>query len=157
MRKPKLAVTSLDQAIADLVGQSDHRLLAIWAADCAARVLATFEEIYPADSRPSQAIEAGRAWARGALTMTAARQAAFAAHAAARDAKKGSAAAEAAARAAGHAAATAHVASHAIHAAIYAATTVREVTAAAEADAATTREREWQYHHLLTLSENQPH
>ena len=43
----------------------DHRLLAIWAADCAEHVLPFFETERPGDDRPRQAIELGRAWARG--------------------------------------------------------------------------------------------
>jgi hypothetical protein len=96
----------------------DHRLLALWAADCAEHVLAQFERDCPDDLRPRAAIAAARAWVRGELPMVEARKAAFAAHAAARTARD--AAAVAAARAAGHAAATAHVATHAPHAARYA-------------------------------------
>ncbi len=136
------------ESIAELVSKSDHKILAIWAADCAERVLLYFEDAHPGDKRPRQAIEAGRAWVRGDLKMTEARKAAFAAHAAARDAQ-GEAARDAA-RAAGHAAATAHVASHAVHAAAYAASAVCE---AADGDAAA-KERDWQYRHLLELGDN---
>jgi hypothetical protein len=99
--------------------KGDHWSKALWAADCAERVLSLFEEKYPNDNRPREAIEAARAWARGQIGVAEARAAAFAAHAAARESHD--AAATAAARAAGHAAATAHVASHAAHAATYAA------------------------------------
>jgi len=95
----------------------EHRLLALWAADCAAHVLPVFEQ-ENADDRPRKAIEAARAWVRGDLPMTTARKHAFAAHAAAREAVNANAIA--AARSAGHAAATAHVASHAQYAASYA-------------------------------------
>lgn len=114
------------------INESDHRLLALWAADCAERVLQYFETHRPNDARPRNALAAGRAWARGELKCGAARAAAVAAHAAARDADEGPA--RAAARAAGHAAATAHMAAHARHAAAYAAA----ATPAVEA------EREWQ-------------
>ena len=39
---------------------ADHRLLALWAADCAAHVLPLFEAMQPADPRPRQAIEQTR-------------------------------------------------------------------------------------------------
>ena len=55
------------------------------------------------DDRPRLAIEQARAWSRSEISMTQARQAAYAAHAAARAA---TGAAREAARAAGHAAAT---------------------------------------------------
>lgn len=92
--------------------------MALWAADCAERVLPRFEAAHPRDRRPGQAIAAARAWVRGELGVSAARDAAFAAHAAARLATSPEAVASA--RAAAHAAATVHVASHAPHAARYA-------------------------------------
>jgi hypothetical protein len=128
------------------LGEQDHRSLVLWAADCAEHVLPYFEENYSEDDRPRKALEAGRAWARGELSMSKARDAAFAAHAAARDADH--AAARAAARAAGHAAATAHVADHARHTAAYA---VNAATAAAiptDGGAASARERDWQFRRL---------
>jgi hypothetical protein len=124
----------------------DHRSWVLWAADCAEHVLPYFEAKYPADHRPRKAVEAGRAWVRGELSMSEARAAAFAAHAAARDADE--AAARAAARAAGHAAATAHVAGHAVHAATYAVNAATHAAGPTGADAAGSRERDWQYQHL---------
>jgi hypothetical protein len=121
--------------------EQDHRSLVLWAADCAEHVLPYFEEKYPQDDRPRQAIEAGRAWVRGEVKMSQARAAALAAHAAARDAAD--AAAVAAARSAGHAAATAHVPDHARHAANYA-VTAATCAAILKADAAA-MERDWQY------------
>ena len=96
----------------------ERRLLALWAAACAERVLGRFEKSRPEDDRPRHAIEAARAWSAGAMTMTEARRAAFSSHAAARQCSDDAACF--AARAAGHAAATAHVADHARHAAAYA-------------------------------------
>ena len=63
----------------------DHRLLAMWAADCAEHVLPHFEQARPQDNRPRRAIDLGRAWARGEITWAAARTAAGHANAAARD------------------------------------------------------------------------
>jgi hypothetical protein len=106
----------------------DHRLLAVWAADCAEHVLHFFEQAHPGDGRPRRAIGQTRAWVRGEITMTEARAAAFAAHGAAREA---SGAAREAARAAGHAVAVAHMADHELGAAAYA---IRAVRAAADPD-----------------------
>ncbi len=64
---------------------SDHHLLALWAASCAEHVLDLFESARPADPRPRRAIELGRAWARGEISMTEARSAGGHAMAAARD------------------------------------------------------------------------
>src|SRR5919202_6855056 len=49
---------------------SDHHLLALWAAACAEHVLPLFEAVQPLDIRPRQAVEHIRAWAEGAITMS---------------------------------------------------------------------------------------
>ena len=95
-----------------------HKLIAGWAANCAENVLLIFEEKYPEDCRPRQAIEAARLWVKGEIKVGEARKFAFAAHAAARNAEDPQA--KAAARSAGHAAATPHVPGHAKYAAFYA-------------------------------------
>ena len=153
MKKPKLAKTRMDKSIAELANRTNHRKLAIWAADCAKRVLPYFEGRYQEDNRPRKAIEAARAWARtGVFKMADIRKVALAAHAAAREVEEDNAA-RSAARAAGQALATAHVPSHAIAAAVYAATAVRDATNSSDSDAATVKERNWQYQHLLELAE----
>ena len=96
---------------------SDHQLLALWAASCAEHVLDLFESARPEDPRPRRAIEHARAWARGEVTMTQARSAGGHAMAAARDLRG---AARHAAYAAGQAAVVAHVAAHELGAAAYA-------------------------------------
>lgn len=80
------------------IDEDGHKLLAIWAAECAEHVLSFFEKNHPDDVRPRKAIEAARAWVLGELKMSKAREFAFAAHAAA----------------------TAHVPGHAIYSASYA-------------------------------------
>jgi hypothetical protein len=54
---------------------SDHQLLALWAAACAEHVLDVFELAQPEDPRPRQAIEHARAWVRGEVKMMQARAA----------------------------------------------------------------------------------
>src|SRR3990167_10993585 len=86
MKKSKLVKTDLDEQIADLVRRSDHKVLAIWAADCAERVLHYFEEKYSEDNRPRKAIEALRGWVgTGIFKMADVRRDSLAAHAAARN------------------------------------------------------------------------
>ena len=104
---------------------ADHRLLALWAADCAEHVLPLFEQARPMDDRPQRAIDLGRAWARGEIPWAEARTAAGHANAAARDLRG---AARHAAYAAGQAAAVGHVAAHELGAAAYA---IRAARAAA--------------------------
>ena len=120
---------------------AQHRLLAAWAADCAEHVLEFFISQVPGDDRPRRAIEQARAWSRGKISMTQAREAAYAAHAAARAA---SGAAREVARAAGHAAATAHMADHELGAAAYAIRAVRAAAAADTRDEAGRTECQWQ-------------
>ncbi|OGH56422.1 MAG: hypothetical protein A3G34_01780 [Candidatus Lindowbacteria bacterium RIFCSPLOWO2_12_FULL_62_27] len=102
------------------IDKRDQRTLALWAADCAERVLPYFEDKHPNDNRPRNAIATVRAWARGEIpfSMKLIRTASLNSHAAARAAVDP--AAIAAARAAGQAVATAHVAGHARAAAAYA-------------------------------------
>jgi len=108
---------------------ADHRLLALWAAHCAEHVLPLFETVRPADTRPRQAIEQARAWARGEITMSQARSAAGKANAAARDL---TGAARHAAYSAAQAAAVAHVAAHELGAAAYAIKAARAAAASGE-------------------------
>ena len=144
----------MDEVIEALARRTDHKILAIWAADCAERALHYFEERRPEDDRPRNAIEELRTWARtGVFKMADIRRDALAAHAAAREVEKDDAA-RSAARAAGQALATAHVPSHAIAAAIYAVTAVRDATISHDVDAAMFKERDWQYRHLQELVEN---
>src|SRR5437763_4193739 len=93
---------------------SDHRLLALWAAICADHVLHLFESMSPLDSRPRQAIEQVRRWTRGEITMSESRAAGGHAMGAARELRG---AARHAAYAAGQAAVLAHVAAHELGAA----------------------------------------
>ncbi|HOU21404.1 MAG TPA: hypothetical protein PKX16_04195 [Kiritimatiellia bacterium] len=119
----------------------EHRLLAAWAADCAAHVLHFFEQSRPGDDRPRQAIAQARAWARSEISMMDARRAACAAHAAARAV---SGPAQAAARAAGHAVAVAHMADHELGGAAYAIRAVRAAMPDSPSGAAGRRECRWQ-------------
>ncbi len=128
------------QSTADTEGH--HKALAVWAADCAERVLMNFEKELPEDNRPRKAIEAAKSWVRGELAMTKCREAAFAAHAAARETNCPSA--NFAARAAGHAAATAHVANHARHAAAYAIKSLAADEIPGAAANAAANETQWQ-------------
>ena len=121
--------------------------MAIWAADCAERVLPFFEKAYPKDRRPRNAIATCRTWVRtGVFTMADIRGASLAAHAAARGAKENNAACFAA-RAAGQAVATAHVPQHACGGAYYA---LKAIAAAgpAHAEVKIVKERNWQSQRL---------
>jgi hypothetical protein len=120
---------------------SDHRLLALWAASCAGHVLHLFEAVRPDDARPRHAIEQARAWVRGETGMMAARATAGHANAAARDL---SGAPRYAAYAAAQAAAVGHVAAHELGAAAYAIRAVRAAAPRGEDQRAGRLECRWQ-------------
>jgi hypothetical protein len=117
------------------LSEEDRRLVGFWVADCAERVLTLFEAKAPSDTRPREAIEGIRAFARGGKRIARLRSLAWAAYAAAREV--GDPVATAAARAAGlaaafayiHARVTLHQAKHALGPAVYAAR-ARELAAA---------------------------
>jgi hypothetical protein len=142
----------------ELVGTTDKKILAVWAIDCAGRVLPYFEEQYPGDLRPRHALDALQKWIdTGIFRMKDIRKAALDAHAAAREVGEDSPA-RSAARAAGQAVSTAHVATHAIGAALYARQAVFRAAVAGDRDAteveaAVAREREWQYRRLVEVRE----
>jgi hypothetical protein len=136
-RDPRLVTVRRGGTLED----TDHRLLALWAASCAEHVLHLFEAVQPSDSRPRQAIEQVRAWARGELTMTRSRAAGGHAMAAARVL---SGPARHAAFAAGQAAVVAHVAAHELGAAAYAIKAARAAVPAGESERAGRLECRWQ-------------
>jgi hypothetical protein len=124
------------------LSEDDRRVLAEWAADCAERTLSLFEARAPNDTRPREAIQGVRAFARGEMRIGQVRALSAAAHAAAREVSDP--AAVAAARAAGHAAAVAHMAAHA-RGVVYAA---KAAGLAAPHDAnAAANEVQWQKNH----------
>ena len=120
---------------------SDHRLLALWAAACAEHVLYLFELVQPSDLRPRLAIERIRAWVRGEIRMSQSRAAGGHAMAAAREL---SGAARYAAYAAGQSAVVAHVAAHELGAAAYAIKAARAAAPEGEGKNSGQLECRWQ-------------
>jgi hypothetical protein len=136
-RDPRFVTIRRGGTLAD----SDHHLLALWAASCAEHVLERFESARPGDPRPRQAIEQARAWVRGEISMSQARTAGGHAMAAARDL---SGAARHAAFAAGQAAVVAHVAAHELGAAAYAIKAARAAAPEGDCETAGQLECQWQ-------------
>ena len=100
-----------------LIEQQKHRTLVLWALDCAKIPLAQFEEKYPRESRPREALELSEAWSRGKVKMPIAKRAILDAHAVAKeidDREYG-----ALCHAIGHAGGTVHVETHALGLPIY--------------------------------------
>ena len=120
---------------------SDHHLLALWAAACAEHVLPLFESVCLTDQRPRYALEQIRRWARGEIAMTEARAAGGHAMGAARELRG---AARYAAYAAGQAAVVAHVAAHELGEAAYAIKAVQSAAPKDQAECKGKRECHWQ-------------
>jgi hypothetical protein len=148
LEEVKKRYTNTHQEFWIFFNRDDHKALALWAADCAEHVLPLFEEKYPDDPRPREAIRILREWEKtGKFSMPVIRGASLSAHAAARAVKEGDNAARFVARAAGQAVATAHVPTHALGPALYA---YKAVAAAnpLDAKAAIAKEHEWQFQRL---------
>jgi hypothetical protein len=139
-RDPRFITIRRGGTLAD----SDHRLVALWAAACAEHVLHLFEAAQPSDPRPRRTIASARAWARGEMTMSQARAAAGA-NAAAREL---SGAARWAAYAAGQAVAVSHVPAHELGAAAYAIKAARAAAPEGEGESAGRLECRWQREQL---------
>lgn len=101
------------------LSETDRRTVALWAADCAERVLPLFEAGAPSDARPADAIARARAFGRGELDAAGQIRQRFIAGRAA--SAVASPAAIAAARSAAQASGVAHMGAHALGAAAYAA------------------------------------
>lgn len=104
------------------LSETDRRLVAAWAADCAERVLPLFEAEAPLDGRLRDGIVRARAFADGTLDAAGEIRRRFVAGRAAQLVT--SPAAKAAAWSAGQAAGVAHMGAHALGAAAYAAKAV---------------------------------
>ena len=151
MPKARFSIAHNDDEMLALIQNTDQKTLAIWAIDCAERVLPYFEQQCPEDRRPRQALEALQRWLQtGVFQMAVIRKASLDSHAAARDVGADTAA-RSAARAAGQAVATAHVPRHAYGSAVYAQQAIYRATNLAEAPAAVATERDWQFAHLSQL------
>lgn len=151
MKRSKFPITLKDESMVKLVKKTEHKTLAVWAIDCALRVLPYFEKKHPQDHRPQRALETLQAWIdTGEFKMAVIRKASLDAHAAAREAGEDNAA-RSAARACGQAVATAHVPIHSIGSALYAQQASHRAASSSDADGAVAKEREWQYRRLLDL------
>ncbi len=130
----------------------DQKILAMWAADCAERVLPYFEEKHPNEDRPRKAIEALREWIKtGVFSMAVIRKASLGAHAAAKGIEEGDAIF--AAHAAGQAVGTAHVNTHALGASLYAMRAAAAHTGNVEDGLV--RERNWQLERLRRYAKHE--
>jgi hypothetical protein len=128
------------------LGEADRWLVALWAADCAERVLPLFEVESPTDGRVRDGIARARAFGRGELAAAGEIRRRFVVDRAARSVT--SPPAVAAVHSAGQASAVAHMGAHALGAAAYAAKAV--ALAAFGPPDAREREIRWQIEHMTS-------
>ncbi|WP_050761698.1 putative immunity protein [Beutenbergia cavernae] len=126
------------------LSETDRRVVALWAADCAERVLPLFEAEARGDDRARDGLDRARAFGRGELGPAEEIRRRFVAGRAAQSAK--APAAVAAARSAGQASGVAHMGAHALGAAAYAAKAAALV--ATDEDAGRRGEVRWQLDHM---------
>jgi hypothetical protein len=149
IKKLKFSIAHRDEEILDLVNKTDKKILAVWAIDCAERVLHYFEKKYPKDKRPQKALETLKTWIEtGMFKMAVIRKASLDSHTAAREIGEDNPA-RSVARATGQAVATAHVPRHAYGSAIYAQQAIFRATNSLDEAG---KERNWQYKHLVELN-----
>jgi hypothetical protein len=147
------SLARMDSSLVDRIGKTDKKTLAVWAIECAKRVLPYFEEEFPEDPRPRNALKALQAWIKtGEFHMAVIRKASLDAHAAAREVGEANPA-RSAARAAGQAVATAHVRTHSLGAAQYALQAVHRASLSLKAKDIVAKEQKWQYRRLIKLRE----
>lgn len=126
------------------LSEADRRLVVLWAADCAERVLAVFEAEAPTDGRARDGSARARAFGRGELSAAEEIRRRFVAGRAARSVTAPGAVA--AARSAGQASGVAHMGAHALGAAAYAANAAG--LAAPEQTDSRENEVRWQIEHM---------
>jgi hypothetical protein len=83
MNEMNTAVKYLSFEIIMLCKKCDHKMVTIWASDCALAVIALFENMHPNDLRPRKAINSCIAWINNEMIVSQVRKHAFASHAAA--------------------------------------------------------------------------
>jgi hypothetical protein len=152
MQRTKFSLAAYkDLPTVELVNKTDHKALASWAVACVERVFSFLKKEYPAEQRPTVAIEALQKWIdTGVFKMQVIRKASLDSHAFAKEIGNDSPAASVA-HAAGQAVATAHVPLHALGAANYALQAIYRSSVADDADQALIDERSWQLNKLQKL------
>ncbi|MCX6739778.1 MAG: hypothetical protein NTZ49_00940 [Candidatus Parcubacteria bacterium] len=151
MKNLKFSLAHKDEEMLSLIKNTDKKTLAVWAIDCAKRVLPYFEKKNPKDQRPRQALKTLQKWLQtGIFKMEIIRKASLDAHAAAREVGEDNPA-RSTARACGQAVATAHVPRHAYGSAVYAQQAIYRATKSADVENKVAKERDWQYQHLIDL------
>lgn len=128
MAKPRKMLGSIDStyivSLMRLIETQSKATLANWSIGYAEEyILPIYENAYPADTRPRDALNSARDWLAGKIKLPAVKKLILDTHAAAREAENNPAA-QAAARTVGQAAATVHAPTHSLGLAFYGAAAI---------------------------------
>jgi hypothetical protein len=151
----KLPLPKHDPEIMELIKTTDHKILAQWAIDCLERFLPIFEEKYPNEKIPRNAIKILKQWMNNEIKMWEARKYCWTVLKLARDIEKEDKVSCQIVRAASHCLATCHVRTHSEGVSIY----VRSALQYLNKDKENTHElmeveRKWHIDHLKKLRAN---
>ena len=136
------------QPLLALIEKQKHRTLVLWALEYADELTNRFEEKYPDEHRPREAVKISKAWAQGKVKMPVAKKAIHAEHNAATQISDDIVYCSIV-RAIGHAVATVHVETHAIGGPIYALTALVYENEDENAQASVAKECDRLYERLL--------
>jgi len=140
--------TEILQPLFRLIEIQKHRTLVLWTIDCSEPFLKIFEDSYPDDARPRNAVQAAILWSRGKIKMPQAKKAALDAHQAAAFVKNHLAAC-AAAHAMGHVVGTVHVETHAVGLVFYGLTAIVHQSIKGQQDEEVKKIIDWFYERLV--------
>lgn len=121
----------------------------MWAIDCAEHILLIFENKYPKENLPREALFAAKAGGHGQIKIPIAKKAAHATYNVATAVAEKDPAVYAAARAMGHTVSTVHVEIHAIDVVVFGITAFVYSSKPEDVDYLVARECKWFYDRLL--------
>ncbi len=155
MDMTKFSLAKHDPELIELMKDTDHKVLAIWAIDCFNRGRYLLNKDYPENQIVDKALETLNLWIEDKIAMWEARKYCFVVLKAAREIEPKDKVACQILRACSHTLATCHVPSHAEGAGMYVISAIKifyqkeeNVTLLME------KERKWQISQLIKLKEN---
>lgn len=144
-----------DPRLVELIKVADQKILATWALDCIERYMYLFEDKYPNEHRPKEALNTLRSWLNSEIKMWDARKYTYPALACARALEPTDKVACQMARACSHALATCHVKTHSEGGAMYVISALYYLNKDNPlVDDILNKERDWQINHLKELIKN---
>ena len=139
-----------DAQIAELIKNTNSKVLARWAIDCLERILPLFEEKYPNEKIPRTAVNTLKSWINDEITMWEARKYCYVVLKLARDLESVDKASCQIVRATSHCLATCHVKTHSEGTSIYVRSALQYLYP--NDIELLDSEKKWHINHLIELS-----